>query len=178
MFGATESVAELVADALQARLGREVLCLDASWFDFAELHQYDLVVLGACTWNIGQLPYGWSSKLPGLAGLDLTGKSVALFGTGDQVGYPETFLDALGMVADAARAAGARLIGAWPTDGYDFTGSLALDDAGRFVGLALDEDNQETETLGRIGAWVEQLLTEFGHRHTAPTASRAAAVHG
>lgn len=177
MFGATEEAAELVADALTARLGYPVPCRDVSWFDLAELSHFDLVVLGACTWNIGQLPYGWSDKLAELARLDLIGKHVALFGTGDQLGYPETYLDALGLVADAARRAGARLLGYWPTEGYDFTASLALE--GRhFVGLALDDDNQALLTPARIGTWVQQVLDEMTGIGAPETAALAALVPG
>lgn len=161
MFGTTERVAEDVADLLGARLGYEVPCLDASWIDLARLRDHDLLLIGACTWNVGQLPHGWESQLEVLAALDLSGKSVALFGTGDQFGYPDTFLDALGMLATAVRSAGARLVGSWPTDGYEFSGSLALEDDS-FVGLALDDDNQPDETRPRIEAWLEQVLREAG----------------
>jgi flavodoxin I len=33
---------------------------------------------------------------------------------------------------------------------------------GKFVGLALDEDNQSELTAGRIEAWATQLKTVFG----------------
>lgn len=160
MFGTTEAVAELVADVFTAKLGHEVPCHDVSWFDLSRLVDHDLVLLGASTWNIGQLPHGWSVKLAELAGLDLHSQTVALFGVGDQLGYPETFLDALGLVGDAARRAGARLVGAWPVSGYDFTGSLALE-GDQFMGLALDDDNQSALTLARIGAWATLVLDEI-----------------
>ena len=177
MFGATEAAAEIIADALTVRLGQAVPCRDVSWFDLSELDGYDLVVIGACTWNIGQLPYGWSDKLGELARLDLIGKTVALFGTGDQVGYPETFLDALGMVALAVRRAGAQLVGFWPTSGYDFTASLALEGQ-HFVGLALDDDNQDALTVMRIGTWVEQVLDEVHGPSSPGSAARMLAVTG
>ena len=177
MFGATEAAAEIVADVLATRLDMAVPCRDVSWVDLAELADYDLVVLGACTWNIGQLPYGWSDKLAQLAHLDLTGKSVALFGTGDQVGYPETFLDALGMVADAARRAGARLVGSWPSAGYSFSASLALEGQS-FVGLALDDDNQDELTVARIGEWVGRVVDELAGAASPATAVPRVAVPG
>lgn len=177
MFGATEAAAELVADALSAQLARAVPCRDVSWFDLAELADYDLLVLGASTWNIGQLPFGWADALADLAELDLTGKVVALFGTGDQVGYPDTFLDALGMVAGAARRAGAVLVGSWPITGYHFTGSLALQ-GDSFVGLALDDDNQEELSAARIAAWVELVLNEMASARLPEIAAPMLAVPG
>jgi flavodoxin I len=177
MFGATEACAGLVADALTARLGDSVPCRDASWFDVAELAAYDLVVLGAATWNIGQLPYGLGDTLAELGRLDLTGTAVALFGTGDQVGYPDTFLDALGLVAQTVRQAGAELVGSWPTTGYDFLGSRAVEGE-RFVGLALDDDNQPELTAARIAQWVHLVLDEVESISSRERASSTVAVAG
>jgi len=71
--------------------------------------------------------------------LDLTGKKVALYGLGDQVGYPEWFLDAMGYLHSKLLERGATAVGYWPTDGYEFEGSKALtEDGSQFVGLALD----------------------------------------
>ncbi len=57
---------------------------------------------------------------------------------------------------DAAQEAGATLVGAVPTDGYTFDDSDAVVD-GKFVGLALDDVNEDDQTAGRIDAWVAQL---------------------
>ncbi|EAH9105226.1 flavodoxin, partial [Campylobacter jejuni] len=46
------------------------------------------------------------------------------------------------------------------TDGYTFEASDAVVD-GKFVGLALDNDNQEDQTESRIDAWVEQIKPYF-----------------
>ncbi len=159
MFGATEEVAEVVSHALAAELGVAVQCRDAGWLDFAELEDQDLIVIGSCTWNIGQLPSDWEARLEELAQRDLRGKLVALFGTGDARGYPDTYLDALDAIAKAATAAGATLIGEWSTAGYRFSGSLALR-GDNFVGLALDEDNDDDLTEARIGVWCAQLANE------------------
>ena len=36
----------------------------------------------------------------------------------------------------------------------------SLLDDGKFCGLALDEDNEDDKTEGRVAAWVEQLKGE------------------
>lgn len=159
MFGATEMVAEQLADELSARLGSPVAARDITWFDLQELTAYDLIVIGSSTWNVGQLPSDLKVKLPQLAELDLTGKRIALFGTGDQLGYPDTYLDAVGIIADALLTTGARLIGSTTQAGYRFSDSLALR-GGRLLGLAVDEDNEPELTLARLVAWVDQLLVE------------------
>ncbi|HZJ08711.1 MAG TPA: flavodoxin [Trueperaceae bacterium] len=160
MFGATEIVAERVADELTARLGAPVASRDITWFDPADLAAYDLIVIGSSTWNVGQLPSDMSVKLPQLAQLDLSGKMLALFGTGDQLGYPDTYLDAVGIIADELAGTGAKLIGSIAIHDYTFSDSLAMRDQ-LLLGLAVDEDNEPELTQARIVAWVDQLLAEL-----------------
>jgi len=137
-------------------------------FDIAEyaleaMLEFDQLILGVSTWDTGQLQRDWEATFAEFDALDLTGKTIALFGLGDQGGYPDTFLDALFFVADKARERGARLVGAWPVEGYTFDQSWAIEH-GRFVGLALDEHAQPDLTAARIARWVQQLLTEFDLR--------------
>lgn len=116
-----------------------------------------LLILGAPTCGYGDLPGDWEEGMGKLDQADLTGKTVALFGTGDQLNYPDTFVDAMGTLYDKVLARGGRVVGQTGTDGYDFDASTALRD-GRFVGLVLDQDNQIEKTDGRIAAWVEALI--------------------
>jgi flavodoxin I len=44
---------------------------------------------------------------------------------------------------------------------YDFSESKAVVD-GKFLGLAIDEDNQSELTESRVKSWVSQLKKEFG----------------
>ena len=99
-----------------------------------------------------------------ISSLDLRGRHCALFGLGDQLGYSQWYLDAMGLLHQRLHSCGARLVGAWPnSDEYDFEASLALDADGRcFVGLALDEDSQRSETDARLAAWLPQVMAEFG----------------
>lgn len=93
--------------------------------------------------------------------IDFHGKKVAYFGTGDQVGYADNFQDAIGILEEKISDLGGTTVGYWPTDGYDFNESKALRN-GKFVGLAIDEDNQSDLTNERVKAWVAQLKKEFG----------------
>ncbi len=103
----------------------------------------------------------WEDFYDELDNIDFTGKKVAYFGSGDQVGYPDTFQDALGILEEKISENGAETVGYWPTEGYEFSESKAVRD-GKFVGLALDEDNQSDLTEERIKSWVTQLKPEFG----------------
>ncbi|HMW73670.1 MAG TPA: flavodoxin, partial [Cellvibrionaceae bacterium] len=55
---------------------------------------------------------------------------------------------------------GAKVVGAWPTDGYEFDHSEAVVD-GKFVGLALDLDNQSGLTEQRVDAWLKLIAADF-----------------
>ena len=128
--------------------------------EIALLADYDLVILGSSTWGLGDLQDDWYGK-EALQGVDLTGKKAAVFGAGDQSGFGDTFVDAIGVLAGSAEKAGATLIGKWPTDGYDFSGSVAVNEEGFFAGLALDDDNQPDLTIDRIKQWAAQLKSEI-----------------
>jgi len=133
---------------------------------------HELLILGTPTYGEGELPglsvglaqQSWAEFLPRLRGCDMQGRAVALFGLGDQEKYGNEFVDGLIHLHDAVVAAGARVIGSWPGDGYSFKASRALID-GRFVGLALDQINQAALSEARIDAWLQQLKNELSNRH-------------
>ncbi len=127
------------------------------------------LILGTPTLGEGILPGleadcqnpSWAEFLPQLASVDFTGKTVALYGLGDQEKYPENFCDALGQLHDFVVARGARVVGAWPTDGYDFIASTA-ERNGEFVGLIQDLDNQKMLLEARLEDWLKLIGPEFG----------------
>jgi flavodoxin I len=151
----------LIQSAFAQQHNVVVELLDVADVYLDEMLNFDLIIAGIPTWNVGQLQRDWGEVLDELDELDLTGKRAAVFGLGDAVGYPHTFVDAMIFVAEKLEAQGALLVGAWPTDGYVFTQSWALRD-GRFVGLAIDEENQAELTAERVKQWVAQLAREFG----------------
>jgi flavodoxin I len=159
--GNTASVAQLIQQEFANQASIEVELFDIADYYLEEMLDFDYLILGIPTWNIGQLQRDWDAIIDEFDTLDLHGKVAALFGLGDQVGYPDTFGDAVFFLADKLESQGARLVGSWPTEGYKFTGSWALRD-GRFIGLMADEDNQPELTEARVKAWVRQLIDEFG----------------
>lgn len=154
--GNTKSAANQIAEGLRSLGQIEVRNIAEAGLE--ALIDYDLVVLGTSTWGMGDVQDGWVG-LETFSGVDLSDKKVALFGTGDQVAYPDTFVDALGTLADAAEQAGGTLIGHWPTEGYTYHSSTAERD-NYFVGLVLDEDNQSDLTEERIQKWTAQVCEE------------------
>lgn len=125
-----------------------------------DFESYDHIIVGSSTWFDGELPTYWDEIMPVVTSSDLKGKKVAVFGLGDQVKYPDNFVDAIGFLAEAFTKRGAIVIGHTSTDGYRFNQSQAVK-KGKFVGLALDIENQPEKTDERIKHWVDQLKNEL-----------------
>lgn len=126
-----------------------------------DFQNYDLLILGTSTWGIGELQDDWATYYTNLEGLNLSGKTVALFGLGDSSGYPDSFVDGMGILYEGLANTGCRIIGKVSPDGYTFDDSKSLVD-GSFVGLPLDEDNESDMTDERIAAWTDALKAELG----------------
>ncbi len=154
--GNTASAAEKIKDHL-CSLGNVTLSPVAD--GLAPAGDADLIIFGSSTWGIGEMQDDWLGQ-EDLSGLDLSNKQVAIFGTGDQDGFGDSFVDAIGILADAVIKAGGKLIGSWPTDGYDFSNSAAVKE-NQFVGLPLDEDQQPELTDQRIAEWTSQIKQEL-----------------
>ena len=155
IYGSTTGNTEAAAKKIAEELGvSDIRNVDQVFAD--ELLSYDNIIVGSSTWGCGELQDGWEALAGKIRNLDLSGKKVAFFGTGDQNSYTDTFVDALGLLYDEFTAAKAEVIGTWPTDGYVFSASKAVRD-NMLVGLALDEDNQAGKSEERIKKWVEKI---------------------
>lgn len=162
-YGSTTCYTEIAAEKIQSILGEEIVELhNIKDVSLSLCQEYDFLILGISTWDYGELQEDWESHWQDIINLDLSGKIVAIYGMGDQIGYTDWFQDALGMLHDEILPLGADIIGYWPNEGYDFAHSKALtDDKEFFVGLALDEDNQYDQSEQRIEQWCDQILTEI-----------------
>lgn len=159
--GTTAEVAELIKQAFDKFQEGLVEMHDIGRVDVATLYDYEKLIIGSPTYNIGELQDDWYYAFDDLADMVLTGVQVALYGLGDQYGYTDTFQDAIGILGRRLRdECGAELVGYWPTHGYDFEESAGIEND-KFMGLALDDDGQAELTAERVQVWVEQLMREF-----------------
>ncbi|WP_299584434.1 flavodoxin [uncultured Microbulbifer sp.] len=162
-YGSDEGNTESVALRIRTRLGEDRVDL----FDVADVTQleianYQNLIFGIPTWDFGQIQSDWEEFWEDVREIDFSGKTVALFGLGDQFGYGDYFLDAMGMLHDVIVEQGATIVGLWSTEGYEFEASKAeIAGEGKFMGLAIDEDQQEELTAERLNRWCQQIAEEF-----------------
>ncbi|QHM72298.1 flavodoxin FldB [Mixta intestinalis] len=161
-YGSSTCYTEMAAEKIRDFIGEDLVTLHNLKDDSPKLmEQYDMLILGIPTWDFGELQEDWEAIWQELPELNLRGKVVALYGMGDQLGYGEWFLDALGMLHELLAPMGVQFVGYWPIEGYEFTSPKPLTaDGKQFVGLALDDVNQFDVSDERIAQWCEQILTE------------------
>ncbi|CAH6784871.1 flavodoxin 2 [Vibrio chagasii] len=166
-YGSTTCYTEMAAEKIRGIIGEDLVDIhNVKETPLSLMADYDLLLLGISTWDFGEIQEDWNELWDDIATTPVKGKVVALFGLGDQEGYGEWFLDAMGLLHDELKTAGAQFVGFWPNDdSYEFEASKALtEDQSQFVGLALDEDSQYELSDDRIASWVEQVLVEYSEK--------------
>lgn len=159
-YGSSTGNTEFIADRIQAILGENVADVsNIDSVDIEDINQYKYLIFGTSTWGVGNLQDDWEVFIPMLKKVNFKNKKIALYGLGDQEVYADTFVDGMGKLYDLLHQK-AIIVGAWPTDSYQFFESEAVRD-GKFVGLALDYDNEPQLTEKRLKLWVNELKKEF-----------------
>ena len=80
-------------------------------------------------------------------------------GVGDQEVYSDTFCNGIAAIYQKVSKQG-KIIGQTSTDGYTYDDSEAVVN-GKFVGLIIDEVNQEDLSNDRIQNWVNTIKGAF-----------------
>lgn len=160
-YGSTTGTTESVARTIAEKLGipsSDVYDVSKMTADVAG--SYEALILGTSTWGDGELQDDWYDGIKVLKGMDLSGKTVVLFGCGDSESYSDTFCDGMGILFEDLKNSGCRFIGAVPDADYTYNSSIAVTDS-NFVGLAIDDINESDKTDERVTAWTEKLKTEL-----------------
>ena len=158
-YGSSTGNTEVAAEKIKALLGKEAETNNIDTAEKEEIEKFDYLIFGTSTWGIGDMQDDWEDFLDVLEEVDFGKKKVALFGMGDQVNFTESFVDGMGTIYDTIYDR-VTIVGAWPLDGYTFKESAAVKN-GKFVGLALDKENQQDLTDERLKKWVEILKKDF-----------------
>lgn len=163
--GTTEDVAHRIAEKLNVPNGD---IHDASKLNDELVKEYDVLVLGTSTWGAGELQDDWYDGIKVLKKADLSHKFVALFGCGDSDSYSDTFCDGIGILYEELKDTHCTFCGATDPSGYTFDSSVAVIN-GKFVGLPLDEVNEDGKTDERIAQWTEALKKNVSTNLKTPT---------
>ncbi len=154
-YGSSVGNTRFVAEKLNSLiLNAELIPVESASSE--DIEKYDFLILGTSTWGIGNLQDDFETFVDTLLSCDLTKKTIALFGLGDQYTYPDTFCNGMGKLYQLLKEKNCSFVGEWSTESYDFSESLAVID-GKLVGLALDEDNEPDLTDHRLNEWVRTL---------------------
>lgn len=155
IYGTSTGTCEDLAGRIGAKLGVDNI-INVTDLDENVIAENDNLILGTSTWGAGEMQDDWYDGIKVIKSADLSSKTVVLFGCGDSGSYPDTFVGGMAEIYNAVKTAGANVIGAVSTEGYTFDDSESVVD-GKFVGLALDEVNEDDKTDERINAWVEEI---------------------
>ena len=77
----TETVANLIKDELGDKLEKVV---EVSEIQPEDVKEYDLLIAGIPTWDVGELEYAWQDFYDNMDGVDFSKLRIAIFGLGDQ----------------------------------------------------------------------------------------------
>ncbi len=167
IYGPLKGDTEKVAFKIASEMGKEnVELLPVKETTEEDIKRLDKIIFGVATigkdtWDSDHKNTDWDDFLPKLRKMDLTGKTVAMFGLGDNITYATLFVDALGVLGKEVMKIGAKLVGHVSTEGYEFKDSKAIID-GKFIGLPVNEDYESHLTDERVKNWVAKLRPEFG----------------
>ena len=158
IYGSSTGTCEAIAEKIASKLGCEAVNVQNLTADVINSHQN--LILGTSTWGAGELQDDWYDGLKMLQSADLSGKTIALFGCGDCSTYSDTFVGGMGELYHGIKDCGARFIGCVETGEYTFDDSEAVID-GKFIGLPLDDINEDDKTDSRIEAWIAQISPDL-----------------
>ncbi|MCF8230467.1 MAG: flavodoxin [Bacteroidales bacterium] len=159
-YGSSTGNTEFIAEKIKKYLDMEnVELFNVDSTEKNDIENCDYLILGTSTWGVGDMQDDWDDFAEIFKDVDLSGKKVALFGLGDQEVYAESFLDGMGHLYNLIKEK-TIVVGHWPTTGYRFENSVAVR-KNKFVGLAIDQDNEASKSDERIKKWVEELKKEF-----------------
>lgn len=158
IYGSSTGTCEVLAEKIASKLGCEALNVQNLSADIVAANKN--LILGTSTWGAGELQDDWYDGLKILQGADLSGKTIAIFGCGDCSSYSDTFVGGMGELYNGIKDSGAQFIGSVGTDGYTYDDSEAVID-GKFIGLPLDEINEDDKTDARIDAWITQISPDL-----------------
>ncbi len=160
IYGSDGGRTKYVSERLANIIGLDyVELIDVSTTFAEQISSFDKLIFASSTWGEGDLQSDWEDFEEKLDEINFSNKTIALLGLGDQKKYGNTFVNAIFLLYGKVKDA--NVVGQTSTDGYDYKESNSVID-GKFIGLVIDEDNQDDLTQARLEKWVEQIKDDFG----------------
>ena len=116
-FASSTGNSEEIASKISSKLD-DIEVFDLAGTKIEKINNYDKIILGGSTWGDGELNDDWEDAWVDFCKLDLSNKTIALFGLGDQESYSDEFCSALGIIYEQINSMGAKVIGFTSTQGY------------------------------------------------------------
>lgn len=154
IYGSTTGSCEDYANRIASKLGADVF--NVTDVDGGKVEAYDNLLLGTSTWGEGDVQDDWYDGVKVLESANLKGRTVAIFGCGDAMGYPDSFCGGMAEIYRAVKDSGANILGMVNAGDYNYGSSQAVID-GKFVGLAIDINETDSKTEERIDKWIEEI---------------------
>ena len=158
IYGSSTGTCQTIAETMANKLG--VKAIDVSSLDASVIENNRNLLLGTSTWGAGELQDDWYDGIKILKNADLSSKTVAIFGCGDGITYGDTFCNAMKELYDAAVKSNAKVIGKISVEGYTYDESEAVE-GDEFVGLPLDDVNEDNLTEQRIDSWLAKITPQL-----------------
>lgn len=154
IYGSTTGSCEDYANRIASKLGADVF--NVTDVDGGKVEAYDNLLLGTSTWGEGDVQDDWYDGVKVLESANLKGKTVAIFGCGDAMGYPDSFCGGMAEIYRALKDSGANILGMVNAGDYNYGSSQAVID-GKFIGLAIDINETDSKTEERVDKWIEEI---------------------
>ncbi|MEI6856998.1 flavodoxin [Psychrilyobacter sp.] len=158
-YGTTGGRTTGVVDEFDFNLGDNVEIFDVA-NGIKKIKEFENLILVTPSYGFGELEAHWEAVIEDFKNIDLNGKTLALVGLGSQTTFGESFVGALEVLYKIIIKNGGKIIGLTSTDGYHFEECEAMVE-GKFMGLVLDEENQDDMTPDRIYDWLEVVKLKF-----------------
>lgn len=159
-YGTTSGITAGIVDEIEFYLRGENYDVCDVADGIESMENYDNLILISPTYGVGELQKDWENVYDDFKNKNLSGKIVGIVGVGNQFAFGESYVGAMRKLYDGILNAGGKVVGFTSTEGYKYEETDSVIDD-KFVGLALDESNQDNETPDRIKAWIEEIKPLF-----------------
>lgn len=158
-YGTTGGRTTGVVDEIEFNLRDDVEVFNVE-NGISEINNFENLILVSPSYGFGELEAHWEAVSEDLKKVDFTNKTVGLVGLGSQTTFGESFVGALEVLYKIVTTNGGKIIGLTSTDGYNFEDCESIIDD-KFMGLVLDEHNQDDMTPDRIFDWLEDIKPQY-----------------